>query len=406
MFLRGQNGGARAVVQYKNLSNLDFKEQDVSQADFTGSAFLESNLSYANFSGTTFFACDMRNADMKGGNFRRADFRGAFVAGADLSQADMTDADMREGKIMKRGQQGALEDRKRSGGDGAKTVFTGAKLSETNMSGVQAKSADFSDADLSGTILEDSNMEGVNFKGANLTDADFTDANMAHTDLSSSVMAGTIMDGAEKQNMNITGCITEKDMGDKLENLGKTLPELLEEHTLWVSTAGARGRQLDLSGYDLRDILDLRKFPLTAIKAIEANFLNQNLQSAELQGGTFDRSDFRDCKMLDADLRGSSFKYAQFTRADLSDAQLCPLQFDNPDGSKRLQRVDLSGANLRYAVLRDVDLRDCILMGVDLTSAILSGCDLRRADLTGAILTGAIFDNVRLGDTIIDLESL
>src|SRR5690606_8831094 len=123
----------------------------------------------------------------------------------------------------------------------------------------------------------------------------------------------------------------------------KTLPELLEEHTIWVSTVGRRGRQLDLGGYDMRDVLDLRRFPLTAIKAIGANFLNQDLRTAEIQSATLDKSDFRDCRMIEADLRGSSFKYANFTRADLTGAQLCPLQFDNADGSRRLQRVDLSG---------------------------------------------------------------
>jgi uncharacterized protein YjbI with pentapeptide repeats len=154
MYLRGQKGGARCVLHYRNLSHLDFKERDLSHADFTGSVLLETKLAGGNFQSANFFACDMRNANLKKGNFKRADFRGAFVAGADLIGADLTDADMREGKIMKRGKSGILEDRKRSGGRGAKTVFTGAKMSETVMTGVQAKSADFSDADLSGVVME------------------------------------------------------------------------------------------------------------------------------------------------------------------------------------------------------------------------------------------------------------
>jgi len=406
MYLRGQNGGARCALKYRNLSYLSFKANDLSQADFTGSLFIEADLSFGTFKGATFFACDLRNANLREGNFTRADFRGAYVAGANLAGADLAEADMREGKIMKRGEKGELTDRKRSGGSGAKTVFTGAKLTETNMAGAQATSADFSDADLTGVNLQDANLGGANFHGANLADADFTGANMAYANLRSSIISGAILDRIERQGIVMDNVITEEDMGAKLENLGRSLPELLEEHTLWVATAGRSGRQLDLSGYDLRDVLDLKRYPFTAIRCIGGNFLNQDLREAQFQSGSFDRCDFRDCKMEEADLRGSTFKYAQMARVNLNNAKLCPLVFQNADGTKRKQRVDLSGASLRYSSLRHADLRDCILMGVDLTNAVLTGCDLRRADLTGAILKGATFKDCNLGDAIIDLDAL
>ena len=239
-----------------------------------------------------------------------------------------------------------------------------------------------------------------------MTDADLTGADISHTNMRQSILAGAVMEDTEKLGADMTASITERDMGDSLQNLGKNLPELLEEHTLWVATAGKRGRQLDLSGYDLREVIDLKRFPLTAIQCIGGNFLNQDLCAAELQSGVFDRSDFRDCKMIEADLRGGSFKYAQMARADLTGALLCPLEFKKEDGASSLQRVDLSGANLRFSCLRDADLRDVILMGVDLTNAILEGCDLRRADLTGAILSGVQLQNCRIDDAIIDLGAL
>ena len=124
-YLRGQGGGARAVLQYRNLSGLDFKQADLSQADFTGSFFIEADLSKGTFKSACFFACDMRNAKLNDANLRRADFRGAYVAGANLSGADMSDVDLREGKIMTRGEDGLLVDRKRSAGAGAKTVLSG-----------------------------------------------------------------------------------------------------------------------------------------------------------------------------------------------------------------------------------------------------------------------------------------
>lgn len=407
-YLRGQKGGARAVIQYRNLSELSFKGNDLSQADFTGSMLIGADLTDSNFSGCSFFACDLRNANIKNANLSRCDLRGAYVAGANLTGADLRDADMREGKIMKRDKRGILEDRKRLGGEGARTVFSGAKLTDTKMNGAQAMSVDFTDADLTGVDLSSSDLSGANFEGANLADVDLSGANISFANMRKSIITGVILDDAETQGLDRRDVITEADMGNKIENLGKTLHELLEEHTLWVATAGEKGRQLDLSGYDLRDVIDLRKFPFTAIHAKGSNFLNQNLEYADLQSANFDRADFRDCNLKGADLRGSSFKYAMFTRADLSGAKLCPLEFKKGRwrDKKHLQRSDLSGANLRYASLEGADMRDCIMMGADLTNANLKSSDLRRADLTGAILNEVNLRNTKLEDTVIDLEDL
>ena len=105
-YLKGQNGGARAVIKFKNLSGLDLSGRDMSHCDFTGSCFIGSNLSDTNFTSATFFACDLRRANLERSNFTRADFRGAFVAGANLTSADLKGADLREGKIMEKGAEG------------------------------------------------------------------------------------------------------------------------------------------------------------------------------------------------------------------------------------------------------------------------------------------------------------
>ena len=405
-YMRGQNGGARLVLQYKNLSGLNFKARSLQQADFTASLMVGCDLSDCDFKGANFFACDLRNANLRNAKLTRADFRGAYVAGADLTEADLTEADLREGKIMVRGDDGMLEDRKRSGGQGAVTVFKGAKLTRTNMADAQARYADFSDADMSRASLHHADLSDTVMNGANLAYTDFSGANLTDVSLQKSIMTGTILAGNETRGINKNNAITDADMGNSLAMLGKTLPELLEEHTLWVATGGMSGHQLDLSGYDLRDVVDLRQFPLTAIEAVGANFLAQDLRRAELQSANFDRADFRDCDMRGADLRGSTFKYAMLTRADLGGTKICPLEFKNEDGSSWFKRPDLSGANLRFCSFEDADLRDCILMGVDLSNANLRHCDLRRTDLTGAILSGANLDGAKLDDAQVDLAGV
>lgn len=402
-FLQGESGGARAVLQYYNLSGLNFRSQNLAQADFTGSSLSGCDLSNGVFTSANFFACDLRNTNFFRADLSRCDLRGAYMAGANLERANLFDADMREGKIMKRDAEGILVDRKRSAGVGAKTILKGAKLSGTNMDKIQASSADFSDADLSGVSMVQADLHDANFEGANLTDTNMAETNLTNVKMHGSIISGMVTFHAEKQGLDLSGAISERDMGRKLENLVKSLPEMLDEHTLWVSTAGKRGKQLNLSGYDLRDVFDLKSYPLTAVKATEANFMRQNLKRAELQSGIFDRTNFRDCLLNEADMRGSNFKYAQFARADLSGAKLCPLVFQNNDGPERLMRVDMSGASLIYAGLSDCDLRDVIFMGADLSGAIIRDSDLRRADFTGAILNGTVFENVKLEGAIIEL---
>lgn len=403
-FLKGVRGGARTVMKFKDLTGLDFRGADLSQADFTGSVLVNANLARGTFRGVSFFACDLRYAHLEDGIFARADFRGAYVAGANLTGADLEKADLREGKIMERGEKGVLQDL--AGPDGKpkqqRTIFTGAKLAETNLSGSRATAADFADADLSGVVVKDADFAGANLEGANLTDADFTGSDLSNTNLKASIMTGTVLAMAETGGANIEDALTDAAMGTRIEDLKKTLPELLEEHTKWVATAGRDGQRLDLSGFDMRHVPHLRDYPLTAIKAVGGNFLQQNLEDAQIQSALLDRADLRDCNLKHADLRGTSLKNAMLARADLSHAQLSPLKFTNPDGTEWLQRVNLSGANLRYAVLNGAVLCDAILAGADLSYAILIECDLRRADLTGALLDGADMSGALTQGALID----
>ena len=404
-FLKGIRGGARCVLKFKDLSHLDFRGSNVSQGDFTGSLLNSANLAHGIFRGVSFFACDMRNANLEQGDFSRADFRGAYVAGANLTGADMKSADLREGRMMERDDKGQMVDIERPGvpqDKTHKTIFTGAKLSETNLSGARGSSADFSDADLSGVVIKDADFSSANFEGANLTNADFTGTDLSNSNLRSSIMSGTVLQQTETGGANLRDAITDDAMGTKIEELGKSLSELLKDHTAWVATAGSKGRRLDLSGFDLRGVVGIRNYCLTAVKAIGGNFLRQNLESIEMQSALLDRADLRDTIMRRADLRGSSLKSSMLARADMSEANLSPLHFSNEEGEKWLQRTNLSGSNMRYTVLRGTNLTDAILMGVDLSYAVLIDCDLRRADLTGAILDGADLSGALLTGAIID----
>jgi len=186
-FMIGQKNGQRACLKFTDLSGLNLQGVDLSHADFTGSNLTDSNMSNGIFVSSCFFACDIRNANLENTNFRRADFRGAYVAGANLTGADLDSADLREGKIMQRSEEGSLDNRTRGlhleEERSWSAIFTGAQLTETNLSGVKAVAADFSDADMTGVTLNEADLSSVSFEGANLTNADFTGSDLSHANL-------------------------------------------------------------------------------------------------------------------------------------------------------------------------------------------------------------------------------
>ena len=279
------------------------------------------------------------------------------------------------------------------------TVFSGAKMRETNLSGSRAVYADFSNADLTGVVIKDADLRAVNFEGANLTKTDFSGSDMRDTQLKDAIMESAVFENTEqttKIESKIEAAPERKDMKLILDEKGISLEEMIKEHVLWLTTQGNSGEKMNLSGVDLTGLPDLKKSPITAIKALDSKFIGMNLEDAQMQFCQFDKSDFRDTRMARADLRGSRFINVDFTRADLSDAKLSPLKFKNADGSDRLERVNLSGAVLKHTNLSGADLRNTIFMGADLSNANLSGADLRYADFTGANLKNA---NLKDADT-------
>lgn len=94
-----------------------------------------------------------------------------------------------------------------------------------------------------------------------------------------------------------------------------------------------------------------------------------------LHGAQLDRADLRDANLSGAYLRD----------ADLLEARL--------SGAK-LVRADLREADLQRADLTAADLRQANLAGANLRGAKLDGADLREAILDGAILTDASMEKV------------
>lgn len=404
LYTTGQTGGARAVLQYCDLSHLDFHESDLSNADFTASTFSESNLSGCKLANSTFFGADLRNCNLEDANMTRADLRGAYLGGANLAGANLHGADISEGRIMERDERGILRDQKRRIGEGYATSFAGAKLNGTDLSNLNASGADFSNADLSDASFKGSTLQKALFSNTNLTSADLDGADLTNATFESAIMIGTNIDNTEQKGIRFNNIVNANNAGARLEDLDKSLIELLEEHTLWIKTRGKEGRQLDLSRFNLSDVVNLNQYPLTAIRAEHANFLSQNLEGAEMQSAIFNSSDFRDCNLVNADLRASSFRFAKFNRAIMDGIKLCALTFRSGTAHEQKKICDLTGASLGFVSLKGADLRGVILRDADLTSADLSDANLEGADLRGAILKNTLMFDTNLEKTLRDFE--
>ena len=66
-------GGKRLVLQFMNLSGLNFSKRNISDAIFTGSALIHCDFSKAKMDRVNLFGCDMRFANLEDVSLVKAD---------------------------------------------------------------------------------------------------------------------------------------------------------------------------------------------------------------------------------------------------------------------------------------------------------------------------------------------
>ncbi len=181
--------------------------------------------------------------------------------------------------------------------------------------------------DLQEASLEGADLEGARLKGATLMKAKLTRARLRNADLND---AG--LEWADARQADLRGAQLD--------------------HT---RLAGTQLQGANLEGVDLREV----------VTAESANFEGANLRGINLE---------------ESGLYGPDGPYRRSKKRYL---------YDVPSGGALLMRADLTGANLRYAVLAKCNLEGAILRGADLRDANLEQTNLDGADLTEARLSGA-----------------
>jgi uncharacterized protein YjbI with pentapeptide repeats len=358
-FSIGKPGGARAVLKFKDLSALDFRGIDLSGADFTGSDMSKSNLSRCTFNGSVFYGCNLADANLQYAKFPRADMRGANLEGAKLEGADLTTADLRAGNVVS-----AKKEQATPTSPVPEKVIdysdkTETRAAFTNLDKKDEDTSYASDLDLS--KKEEQNQD----RKSDLSLTGETENSQAASTLDLSQILDTSATrtsdlnlGANKEASLDTGLdLSQTDAPLRVSDISLEIAhdhriDKLRNHAKWITTGGKQGAQLDICGEDMRGVEDISQYPLTAIKAIGANFSGMNLAKAHLQSAILEGADFTETNLSQADLRGANLRNAKLIRANLIKTNLDPLTFGN-----RQKTVDLEGADLTDAI-RDEQARD------------------------------------------------
>jgi len=208
-FVTGKPDGARANLQYQDLSGLRLPGLNLSHAVASGANFSTCQMMGTDFSHADLFATDFRDANLGEVNFDRADLRGADLSGANfesallrgaimtgvvLANTEMDSADLRDAKVTRGTTDLALEVQKvlsqhalwveSNGADGTRAELQEEDLSRLDLSGIYLNGADlrgcnFAHSNLSKGVFVLSDLSGANLEDVNAWRADFSGASLA-----------------------------------------------------------------------------------------------------------------------------------------------------------------------------------------------------------------------------------
>jgi uncharacterized protein YjbI with pentapeptide repeats len=327
LFMIGKNGGARMVYKFKDLSNLNFHGMNISSADFTGSKMHNVLLANCNCNGTVFYGCDLTNSVLDNATFDRTDFRGALLVDISMRNVDLSKADTRKGQISQ---------------------ITKEKM--VRVSDLVIKNDSNNEKRISDLVIKNDDVITPRESALDLT---YSEAERRESFLDLSI---------------------KSELWD----------EMVKNHQLWLSSAGEKGEQMDISHQDMRQQKDLAQTSLTMIKGVDCKFDELYMVQVQMQGGNFSQSSVTKIAGREADFRGSNLNQVDFSDADLSYAHFESLIVKTPHGEQKL-RTNLTGASFRNANLTKARFWDAILDNTDFRGAIMNDVDFRGADISKAI---------------------
>ncbi|MGH2608484.1 MAG: pentapeptide repeat-containing protein [Tepidiformaceae bacterium] len=264
-----------------------------------------------------------------------------------------------------------------SGADLAGSTNRGDIDFPTNLSHIDFRGCNLSDARLSGGMLNGATLEGVSASRADLSFSTIADANFAGANLTGADLARTVLQVSDFTNAillgaDLTNAITRGARwsnticpdGTNSDANGGTCVGTISVSDYWPGPGGLAPLACSIDGGPL----GVGVFcPADLYAGLEVDASGTCSAPASVVATTdFRRADLRSCQFAGAALAGADFERASLAGANLEGA-------------------DLSGASLFLADLTGANLR-----GANLDGAVISHSNLEGADLTGASTTGAM----------------
>ncbi|MBI4952628.1 MAG: DUF2169 domain-containing protein [Myxococcales bacterium] len=286
-------------------------------------------------------------------NFTGARLRNMRLAGIDLARAYLEATDLSGCDLAGANLEGAVLARANLRG----CSFAGAKLAGANLGAAELAGADFTGADLGQAVFSGATLGEARFAGAKLDGADFEGTKLAAVDLSGTTLEKCSFLSADLSGARFRGCKLDhatfiKCRLDGVDFGGASLHK--------ATLVESKGRGVSFRGARCTDFVVMLDSALPEADFSDAVATKLCCRGVDLRGARFDRADLADADLSECDLEGASLD-----RAVLVTAMLIRTKLD---------RATLRGANLREALASKAVLR-----GADFTGANLYQADLSRA---------------------------
>lgn len=154
----------------------------------------------------------------------------------------------------------------------------------------------------------------------------------------------------------------------------------LEEHQIWLESAGEYGKKLVLDEINL-EYFDLSKFSLKEARLIGCSFDSMNLEEGNFILTWLYSSTFRNTC-----LQGANFYKGYVSYADFSYSNLRNSKFTDCESAETI----FLGADLSNA-----ELNICYFSGVDFRDSILDNANIEDSFFEDVLVKGASFRNVK-----------
>ena len=266
--------------------------------------------------------------------------------------------------------------------------FEGANMSGMDLSGAHFNhsslaGADMSEANLNGAIIENSSVDGVNASGSqmdgftmlntegamDLSNATITNNSVINGDLSGSKVEGLKIADSSLKDTNLSGA---QGSGMSIERTHMQGVEI-------------RGSDTNLEGISIKN-----STMNSSIIGGGANLSGASIEDLRGTGNNLDRAQVNGAALKDVNLQNTSAQHTSFHNSTLSDVTLSgETKAQGADfGEAKLNRVDMSGSDLKGASFAGAQADTAKLRSTDLT-----GSDLRFASVgKGVDVTDAKYD--------------